>query len=151
MERIPSTEPEQPNSDGENFMTRLKVLLFGAMALGLLGFSGQVFRTPPTTTVKADSPQFPKGVFVGKFATIDFKADMTFTVTYEGQIVVKGKYVVKDNQVVLHDKSGPKACVGMDPGTYEWSLDGDKLSFLILDDPCPGRRMMLKDATYVKK
>lgn len=132
-------------------MTRLKVLLFGMMTIGLVGLPGQFSRMPLTKTVRADSPQFPKGIIVGKFATIDFKADLTFSVTYEGQIVVKGKYVVKDNQVVLHDKSGPKACVGMDPGTYEWSLDGDKLSFLLLDDPCPGRRMMLKDATYVKK
>lgn len=132
-------------------MTRLKVVMFGLMVLGLADLSGSYFQTPLTQIVKADAPQFPKGVFVGKFASIEFKADMSFAVTYEGQVVVKGKYLVKDNQVVLHDKSGPKACVGVDPGTYEWSMEGDKLSFLLLDDPCPGRRMMLKDATYVKK
>lgn len=132
-------------------MTRFKLLVVGMMVFGILGLPGQILISPWGNTVTADSPQFPKGVYVGKFATIDFKADMSFTVTYEGQIVVRGKYTVKDNQVVLHDKSGPKACVGMDPGTYEWSLDGDKLSFLLLDDPCPGRRMMLKDATYAKK
>lgn len=132
-------------------MPRNNVLLFGMAALLMFGSFGFSPASAATSGVKTETMKLPPGTYVGKFASIEFKADLSFSVTYEGQVVVKGKYTVKDNQVVLHDKTGPKACVGMDPGTYEWSLEGDKLSFLLLDDPCPGRRGMLKDATYVKK
>jgi hypothetical protein len=110
---------------------------------------------PPTATAKptvalptpapAKTP-FPAGAFA--MEDVDGKWVMTFTpdgdyiLTRNGGAWVEGRYTLAQNQIVLHDVSGPKlsTCKGKGDGTYIWSFDGKVLTYEVVNDQCDGRR-----------
>jgi hypothetical protein len=44
---------------------------------------------------------------------------------------------------------GEDICSTLLPGTYGWSLSGDRLTFTVVDDSCPGRVALLTSATWI--
>jgi hypothetical protein len=66
--------------------------------------------------------------------TIAFKSG-AYTVTDNGATVIHGKYTIKTDKITLTDKSGKDACPA--PGTYKFTLSGNKLKFTKVSDSNP--------------
>ena len=43
---------------------------------------------------------------------------------------------------------GQDVCSTLLPGTYRWSISGDRLTFTVVDDSCPGRVALLTSAAW---
>ncbi len=68
-----------------------------------------------------------------------------------GNIGAEGNYSIEGDQIALTDEKGPIACSGeTKTGTYKWSLEGDKLSFTLVDDKCKGRKGALTAGPWTR-
>lgn len=65
-----------------------------------------------------------------------------FTGTYSGY-----SFNVADSQFTT-DLFGEDVCSTLLPGTYRWTLIGDRLTFMVVDDSCPGRVALLASAAW---
>jgi hypothetical protein len=71
----------------------------------------------------------------------------TFATTRNGAVAASGSVVIAGNRITFHDLGGPLACKGAQAvGRYAWHLNGARLTFTRLADPCPGRRTILARA-----
>lgn len=43
---------------------------------------------------------------------------------------------------------GEDVCSTLLPGTYQWSISSDRLTFIVVDDSCPGRVALLTSAAW---
>lgn len=66
-----------------------------------------------------------------------FADDGSFTVTEGGDVLAEGTYTATPTTIELVPGSGAIACD--EAGTYEWEVDGDTLTFALVEDPCAGR------------
>lgn len=94
---------------------------------------------------------FPTGIFTSAEFTIIFTADEQIFVKREDEIMVEGVYKVSDRKIVLTDKRGARACLEPEAATgrYEWSFDGQRLTFVRIEDLCEGRIASLTIAPLV--
>jgi hypothetical protein len=70
-----------------------------------------------------------------------------YTVSDNGNLVVKGIDAIAGRAITLMDKSGPGAC--KKPGKYTFAVTGKKLKFTKISDTCNGRPGVLSH-TYHK-
>ncbi len=77
--------------------------------------------------------------------------DNRFTVFRDSEVVVEGRYAVKEDQLEFTDEEGPLACQnGQATGSYGWSLDGKTLTLRLVDDGCEGRKAVLATQSFTK-
>jgi signal peptidase I len=90
----------------------------------------------PAPTITPGGP-FPVGIYVPEGNPvpgdqIQFRSDGTYTRTVPKEhVVIRGRYVVSQNQIVLNDD----LCAGF-TGTYIWGFDGQVLTFQNVEDKC---------------
>ncbi|HEY5317512.1 MAG TPA: hypothetical protein VIJ20_05995 [Solirubrobacteraceae bacterium] len=116
------------------------LLMLASLALGAGTLSG-TYKTKIHTSAL-------RGQLNGTW-TIAFERG-AYTVTDDGAAVIHGKYTIRGRDITLRDKSGKDACPA--PGTYKFTLSGDKLKFTKLSDPkaaCVGRVTVLS-GTFTK-
>jgi hypothetical protein len=100
--------------------------------------------TEPAAMQPASTGNFPIGKFVSvkdKAIAYQFNNDGSFAFYFASKDpVLVGEYSVKDNLVTMMDpKETNPDCKDAVP--YQWSFDGNKLTFTPSgDDPCKGRR-----------
>ena len=82
--------------------------------------------------------------------TLTFDTTGSFRYVKGEELMVLGKYVVRDTAVVLTDESGKDACVGADrnPGTYRWQLVRGALWFHLIKDSCKDRIRGVADQAW---
>lgn len=93
--------------------------------------------------------KFPTGAYTSGDFTITFNADGTHVVSMNGEMVVKGSFVISDDKIELTDKEGQFACEGV-KGKYKWKAQEKSLTFEKIEDECDGRAGALSQA-WVKK
>jgi hypothetical protein len=82
--------------------------------------------------------KFPNGAYSSGDFTITFNADGTHLVSMNGDVVVKGSFVISGDQIELTDKEGQFACEGV-KGKYKWKAQEKSLKFEKIEDECEGR------------
>ena len=100
----------------------------------------------------ADSIIGTYSIFEGRYFLI-FQEDGHYVVKDNNDnISSEGSYVAEGDQIALTDVSGPVACSGAaKTGKYKWNLDGDKLTFTVVDDKCEGRKGALTAQPFTKE
>lgn len=97
-----------------------------------------------------DNSKFPTGQFVSKTdSNLEywFEKDQTWSYYLGGLMSGKGTYKVDGN---LWIEQGTDECPF--PGTYEWSFDGNNLTFKLQgEDQCDPRREATDNQTFVLK
>jgi hypothetical protein len=78
----------------------------------------------------------------GSSGVLTVAAPPGFTGTYSGYSF---EVVGSQFRTVLFAED---VCSTLLPGTYQWSLSGDRLTFTAVEDPCPGRLALLTSATW---
>ena len=95
------------------------------------------------TIASADLANGASSVLAG-FWDLTFADDSLFTVSKDGELVVKGTYSVVEDQLTFNDEEGLLACrAGQAIGLYKWALDGNALSLTPIEDQCDGRKAIL--------
>jgi hypothetical protein len=114
--------------------------------------------TYTTELTRADIPAAVPAQFVpnlvGRWETT-FAEGGRHTVFKDGQLVIEGRYAATQNQIVLYQDKGPFACdiqerdprpfvppgatAGPHSGVYNWTFDGQRLTFTRVFDDCGGR------------
>jgi hypothetical protein len=80
----------------------------------------------------------------GRVMTFTISSDLTYQVEFAGnaEIDVYGDCVISGTQVTFNDKGG--AYRGDVPGTYAFQVKDKSVTFTVVDDPLPGRRMLVE-------
>ncbi|MCP5105990.1 MAG: hypothetical protein GY950_21580 [bacterium] len=100
----------------------------------------------------ADSIAGTYSAFSGKLILVFQDNGHTVLKDNNGNIGAKGKYTVKRDKIILTDESGPISCSGdAKTGKYKWALDGDKLTFTLVEDKCGGRKGALTVEPWIRK
>ncbi len=95
--------------------------------------------------------KFPAGAYSSGEFTITFYDDGSHSVSVNDNVVVKGSYTVREDQITLIDKEGQYACDMSKPGKYRWKVEEKTLKFEKLEDECDGRASALTGQAWVKK
>lgn len=86
---------------------------------------------------------FPTGRFtytVGEYSpTVDIYEGGKTTLSLEGEIIVIGKYQVTGDLFEVEDVEGSYASPEYGVGKYRWNLDGNTLTFTLVEDKNPQR------------
>ena len=123
----------------------LLFLLFAPVA-----FAQQYAGTYTTTIGEADVPPDMKAA-VGNWELI-LGDEGQFTTTKNGDVVVSGTYAVTADQMTFSDAEGAMACAGEQAaGAYGFALESGTLTFTLVDDDCPGRRIILLTRPLTKQ
>jgi hypothetical protein len=106
------------------------------LALSSVALAGGTVAGKYRTTIK--SPAQFKGTWV-----LNFAKGGTYTVATDGQVFVRGKYVVTGSKITFSRETGPGACPKS--GKYTWKKLGGTLEFTrVSDSPaCSGRSGVL--------
>src|SRR5688500_8646074 len=72
--------------------------------------------------------------------TLQFDAAGTFSLTGLGWPPMAGTWKAGDGAVTLLLEKPPKGCSGA--GTYNFSIEGQRVSFALVSDECTARRMI---------
>ncbi len=97
----------------------------------------------------ADVPPDMKAA-VGRWELI-LSDEGTFTTAQNGEVVVRGSYVVSADQMSFSDSEGKMACPEQSTGTYKPALNGATLTFTLVEDDCAGRRIVLLSHPLTKQ
>ena len=62
------------------------------------------------------------------------------TATLDGEVIVVAAYKVSEDVFEVVDVEGPYAFLKGGIGRYKWSLNGETLSFSLIEDNNPGRK-----------
>jgi hypothetical protein len=108
-----------------------------------------------STNLSGDDIAFLSGEWQIEFIQ-DSHSDGHFTMTKNGEVMIlNGRYTLNNNSLAFSDETGPAAC-NKDPrqnyrtGVYRWGHSGDELAFLVIDDKCGGRTIVLGTHPWVK-
>jgi predicted secreted protein len=71
-----------------------------------------------------------------------------YTVYRDGEIVVEGVYVIKNNRLYITDKKGPYACPENPNATYRWVINDKDVTLIAVTDECSGRKNALTSQTF---
>lgn len=82
--------------------------------------------------------KFPTGAYTSGDFTITFNADGSHVVSMNGDVMVKGSFVISEDKIELTDKEGQFACEGV-KGKYKWKAQDKSLKFEKIEDECDGR------------
>ena len=86
---------------------------------------------------------FPTGKFtytVGEHSpVVDIYEGGKITLSLEGEIIVVSKYQVTGDLLEVDDVEGLYAVPEYGAGKYRWNLDGNTLTFTLVEDKAPPR------------
>lgn len=123
-----------------------------------------------TELTRADIPAAVPAQFVpnlvGRWETT-FAEGGRQTLFKDGGLVIEGRYAATQNQIVLYQDKGPFACdiqerdprpfvppgatAGPHSGVYNWTFDGQMLTFTRVFDDCGGRILYLTAHPLAKR
>lgn len=87
---------------------------------------------------------FPIGKFtytVGEHSpVVDIYEGGKITLSLGGEIIVIGKYQVTGDLLEVEDVEGSYAAPEYGAGRYQWNLDGNTLTFALVEDKMPPRQ-----------
>jgi flagellar biosynthesis protein FliQ len=95
--------------------------------------------------IPASIPTAAKAMFIGEWM-ITLAEDRGYRIAKNGQALVEGHFVSSAEQIKFTDEAGDLACTqasGMRGGSYEWSYQNHKLTFIPVTDNCEARRFVL--------
>lgn len=101
-----------------------------------------------------------EGVWQGKFENDFQSSDVTWKFseqTYEldlasdGSIEVSGKWEAEGNLLYLWDIGGPMACPETQKGKYSFEISDNSLKLTLVEDDCPGRKMIGPNIVWILK
>ncbi len=75
-----------------------------------------------------------------------FNADHTFSIRGQDWPELDGTWTVEGGEIEFVMTGGPGGCQG--PGRYRFVVDGRRVSFWLVSDECPYRRMILDGSTW---
>jgi outer membrane protein assembly factor BamB len=75
-----------------------------------------------------------------------FNADGTFAIRGQDWPALDGTWTIAAGLVELSMARGPRGCLG--PGRYRARIDGRRVSFTLVSDDCPPRRVLLDGSTW---
>ena len=105
------------------------------------GIMGEYTVTIAAADIPAEMPDSIRQGMIGTW-NIGLHGGNHVLVTYNGQEVVQGPYMVSGNQVTFPaNDTGPYAC--RTAATYTWQMSGDQLTFTRVQDACDGRVVVL--------
>jgi len=83
-------------------------------------------------------------VLNGRTVTFTIAPDQTYQVEFIGDADtdVYGKYKISGSQVTFNDEGGDYAAKDA-PGVYEFQFSDSSVTFTEVDDPLPGRKILL--------
>ena len=81
----------------------------------------------------------------------DFKKDtVSFHFSSSGDLIETMLYTISNDSIHIKKIEGMSPCDGGDTGNYKMKLDGDKLCFTLIDDPCEARSAAFGDTPMVR-
>ena len=104
--------------------------------------------TPSSVTNPSTSPRSGStGSIVGRYTfqigsdhfDARLGADGSARIYVEGELDAAGTFEVDGSTVTVLDKESGVGDFCAGPGTYRWSLTGDRLEMTLIDEECPGR------------
>ena len=110
----------------------------------------------PLTNLQAQSKL--TGIWEAKFMNDANSMELLFKITEEdysldmnkdGSVEVSGKWKIEGEQIQFEDSGGPMACRSA-VGIYKYKLDGDSLNLTLIQDDCPGRKMMMPSVAWTR-
>lgn len=81
--------------------------------------------------------------------TMHIGVDTTYSTSSSGETVVRSLIKVNSDTVRLKDIDGQYPCLDGE-GVYRYVIDGDRMSFIQVSDPCDGRSNALRDVKFLK-
>lgn len=98
------------------------------------------------------SQELKEGTYTSSNATENLSIKLhngdQYTVYRDGDIVVEGVYVIKNNRLYITDKKGPYACQENPNATYRWVINDKDVTLIAVTDECSGRKDTLTSQTY---
>jgi len=127
------------------FTMKRDIYLRGITVSLFLLFQMSVIAQDKASPLVGTWEKFTSGVTM----TFTLDSGMNYQVDFEsdGNIEVQGSYTIEDNTVTFNDKPGGYATE--EPGIYTFKIEKDKVTFIIKDDPSPGRSGLLA-GTWMK-
>ena len=99
------------------------------------------------TLVPAAQRVLPEGPLVMRAFTLRFNSAGTFSLEDPGRLSMVGTWTATGNGVTLQVPSGREACT--QPGRYTFAIDGARVTFTVVSDPCEMRRTILDGSQWV--
>ena len=83
---------------------------------------------------------------------LEIAATGAYKLVREGRALVTGKVVETAKAISFTKEKGTLACTGPQGGanSYRWSLNGSKLTFAPVKDPCESRRLVLTAKPFTR-
>jgi hypothetical protein len=80
-------------------------------------------------------------------------SDQTYELDLEndGSIEVVGRWETEGNHLYLWDTGGPMGCPESQRGEYSFVISENMLQLNLLEDICPGRKMMGPNIKWIRK
>lgn len=120
------------------------ILIALTIMLTIVGCSPNVTQSPAPLAPTATPVTYPTGVFTKANWTMEIFDDGTAHV-FQQFVDSFGTYTVTGNQVVVKDDF----CKDI-TGTYNWSYDGQVLSFTAVQDKCMDRKNVMHQSKWKK-
>jgi len=114
-------------------------------ALGSAPNAGTYISSITLEDIPASISTEARAMFIGEW-TITLAEDRRYRIAKNGQALLEGHFVSSAEQIKFTDEAGDLACTqssGMRSGSYEWSYQNHKLTFIPVTDNCEGRRFVL--------
>jgi outer membrane protein assembly factor BamB len=118
------------------------VVLAWASVLAAIGSSSLPIGQEVASTPQLPSTPLTFGVFVARFGS-----DATFTLEGQGWPSFKGTWKIDGADIELNTSGESAGCPG--PGRYHFRVEGRRVSFDVVSDPCRPRRMILDRSTWL--
>jgi hypothetical protein len=135
---------------GKELLMRISIVLLLFLFFCPVVFAQQYAGTYTTIIGEADVPPDMKAA-VGNWELI-LGDEGQFTTMQNGEVVVRGTYAVTADQMTFSDAEGSMACTGEQAtGAYGFALESGTLTFTLVDDDCPGRRIVLLTRPLTKQ
>jgi hypothetical protein len=101
------------------------------------------------TLSACSSKEFPTGTYTHDDSVIEYRDDGTYTYLNDGEVTAEGTYSVQGDEIQFTDDYCAEEYAN--PGTYKWQHKDGKLSHVLIDDLCEGRRMAVLQTFFGPK
>ena len=81
--------------------------------------------------------------------TMHIGVDTSFSTSSSGEMIVRSRYQVVKDTIKINDIDGEYPCMEGE-GVYRYTVDGDYMTFYLVNDPCGNRSEALKDMKFLK-
>ena len=81
--------------------------------------------------------------------TMHIGVDTSFSTSSAGELIVRSHYQVVKDTIRIKDLDGEYPCMDGE-GVYRYSIDGDYMTFYLVNDPCNNRSEALKDVKFLR-